>query len=703
VTVDDLYRLLPSVYRARDAELGQPLRELLSVVADEVTALGESLEQMYDDQFIETCAEWVAPYIGDLIGYRTLHGVVPQVASPRAEVANTIRYRRRKGTASMLEQLARDVTGWPARAVEFFELLATTQYMNHVRPHAAATADLREAARLEFVGTAFDDLAHTAEVRRVGTRAGRYNIPNVGIFLWRVQALRLTRSPLVAADAAGRRYRIDPLGADRPLFGLARTEEQITHIAEPFDVPLALSRRRLGAHLAHYYGPGHSLLLETESAGAVTAVPVADVRVCNLSDDPAAPGTWAHEPGAGDTHVAVDPVLGRVAFPDPPAGGATRLATFAYGTALQIGGGGYDRAESMDGAGAVVGASGGEPLQPLLDAVEAGGAVHIADSRRYEGAPIIKAATPAPEPADQQVVVRSANRARPLLVASAPVRLQMEPDTTVVLDGLMLTGGPLVLDESADTRPRILVLRHCTLVPGLIRTPDGEPGSTGAASLIVLHPFTAVTLDRCVIGPIVAVEGAEVAATDSVIDANGAAEIAYCGRAAPAGGGLRIVSTAADQATGDGLAPGGALALTACTVVGRLHTQRLDASDSLFLAEPPAGADPWLAPLWSERRQVGCVRFSYVPPGSRTPRRFHCLPDAAHPTGVPQHTSLRYGDPGYAQLQRSTPAAIRTGASDESEMGVTHQLYQPQRETNLRLRLDEYLRFGLEAGFFFAT
>ncbi len=55
------------------------------------------------------------------------------------------------------------------------------------------------------------------------------------------------------------------------------------------------------------------------------------------------------------------------------------------------------------------------------------------------------------------------------------------------------------------------------------------------------------------------------------------------------------------------------------------------------------------------------------------------------------------------QLRRSTHAAIRTGASDESEMGVTHELYQPQRETNLRLRLDEYLRFGLEAGFFYAT
>ena len=217
-TAEEIYRLLPAVYRIRDAEQGGVLRELLDVLSDQVNVLAESLEQAYDDQFVETCAEWVAPYIGDLVGYRTLHGVVPRVASPRAEVANTIRYRRRKGTVSVLEQLAADVTGWPARAVEMFELLAATQYMNHVRPQAAATADLRDAARLELAGTfqagAFDGLAHTAEMRRIGSRSGRYNIRNVGIFLWRVQALRLAHSPLVAADLSGRRYRFDPLGTD---------------------------------------------------------------------------------------------------------------------------------------------------------------------------------------------------------------------------------------------------------------------------------------------------------------------------------------------------------------------------------------------------------------------------------------------------------------------------------------------------------
>ena len=36
-------------------------------------------------------------------------------------------------------------------------------------------------------------------------------------------------------------------------------------------------------------------------------------------------------------------------------------------------------------------------------------------------------------------------------------------------------------------------------------------------------------------------------------------------------------------------------------------------------------------------------------------------------------------------------------------MGVFHFLMQPQRETNLRVRLDEYLPFGLQAGLIFVT
>ena len=69
----------------------------------------------------------------------------------------------------------------------------------------------------------------------------------------------------------------------------------------------------------------------------------------------------------------------------------------------------------------------------------------------------------------------------------------------------------------------------------------------------------------------------------------------------------------------------------------------------------------------------------------------------------PAFTSLRYGDAGYCQLADRCRDEIQAGADDESEMGALHHLYQHQREANLRIRLDEYLRFGLQAGIFHAS
>ena len=65
--------------------------------------------------------------------------------------------------------------------------------------------------------------------------------------------------------------------------------------------------------------------------------------------------------------------------------------------------------------------------------------------------------------------------------------------------------------------------------------------------------------------------------------------------------------------------------------------------------------------------------------------------------------STRFRDPTYCQLSASGPPEIWNGADDEAEMGAFHQLFQPQRETNLRIRLDEYLRVGLEAGIFYPS
>ena len=113
------------------------------VIQEQLGVVAEDLDQLYDDQFIETCAPWVIPYIGDLIGYQAVKGIAPAIDNPRSEVADTISFRRRKGTVLVMEQLARDVTGWGAHAVEFFQVLGDTQYMNHIRPWNHYAPDLR--------------------------------------------------------------------------------------------------------------------------------------------------------------------------------------------------------------------------------------------------------------------------------------------------------------------------------------------------------------------------------------------------------------------------------------------------------------------------------------------------------------------------------------------------------------------------------
>jgi hypothetical protein len=113
-----------------------------------------------------------------------------------------------------------------------------------------------------------------------------------------------------------------------------------------------------------------------------------------------------------------------------------------------------------------------------------------------------------------------------------------------------------------------------------------------------------------------------------------------------------------------------------------------------------------------------------VPPGSRTPRRYNCQPDLVEkpirasslPDGEkeralareqlrvrPRFNSERYGTPTYCQLAAGCATEIVRGADDESEMGVFHDLFQPQREANLRARLDEYTPAGMDAGIIFAN
>ncbi len=678
--VETLYALLPAVYRARDAEQGEPLKALIAILAEQAAVIQENLAQLYDDQFIETAAAWVVPYLGDLIGYRPLYGVTAAIGSPRAEVAHTLGYRRRKGTAAMLAQLARDVTGWDAQVVEFFRLLATTQYMNHIRPDHYYAPDLRRWEVLEALGTPFEALAHTADIRRISRRRGRYNIPNVGIFLWRIAEQPLTRSVAHQVDAA--RFTFNPLGLAAPLFNDAVPAEVAPRPA--LNVPQPIGRRALAAHMADYYGRGASFLIEVAPVGPdglldpaqePTPVPMDALIACDLRD--VADGTggtvWAHTPVPAG-RVAVDPVLGRLAFGTPPAG--TVLVSFHYGFSAELGGGEYERAATFD-----------ETLQPVSavtmpgkigDALSwAPAAVEVQDSGRYAEVLNLTLAE------GQRLEIRARNGARPALILGAELAIAGGEGSELTLNGLLIAGGALRVTGGL----RRLRLVHCTLVPGHAYDATGRPRSPTAASLIVEAPGVTVEVERSIVGPLAVHEDSTLSVKDSIVDALADDAMACCG---PTGG------------------PSGPLTARNTTFIGCIHARTLPlASNCIFLARSPAAAagETPRPPVWIAQRQAGCVRFSYVPPGSRAPRRYKCQPArGSDPVRVrPQFTSLRYGDPGYGQLGLRCAAEIRAGADDGSEMGAFHDLYAAQREVNLRVRLDEYLRFGLEAGIFYVS
>jgi hypothetical protein len=104
---DRLYNFVPVVYRLRDADQGYPLRASLRVVGQQLSVIEDDIAGLYENWFIETCQDWVVPYIGALVGYSPVQTGVQRVTDaravareritvPRREVANTIRFRRRK-------------------------------------------------------------------------------------------------------------------------------------------------------------------------------------------------------------------------------------------------------------------------------------------------------------------------------------------------------------------------------------------------------------------------------------------------------------------------------------------------------------------------------------------------------------------------------------------------------------------------------
>ncbi len=721
-----LYALLPVVHRMRDAEHGYPLKALLQVIAEQVKVIDDDIARLYDNWFIETADDWAVPYIGELVGHQPLADAGTsadgrgcdgaRVRVPRREVANTVRHRRARGTLALLELLAIDVAGWPARAVEFFQLLARHQQLNHLYPARHRVADLREIDALDRLGSAFEAIAHSVDLRRIDSHRslGQFNIPGVGVTVWRLLSLPVTDTPAACIEEVGPHcFTFSVLGQDAPLFVAPQPEADPSHIAGELNLPAAIRRQAFGADPGAYYGEGLSLTIRAEGwAGAPggAPVPLAQIVPADLSH-------WTYVPRINQ--VAVDPLLGRIAFPPTQLPRKGVRVSYRYGQPARIGGGEYERPLHTPAGPYTLYRVGegeafafhriGDALARWREEQPADAVIELASSAVFVEPLSITLAD------GQSLQLRAAQRIRPVLrlmdwQTDLPDALSVTlgERSRISLDGLLITGRPLRVagrgDAQSDTADEIcgarVLIRHCTLVPGWAIGGDCTPRRPAEPSLELSGLRATVCISHSIVGTIRVIEDVvgrdpmPLVIEDCIVDATAPDRQAIGG-------------------PGEGFAH---VRLTVCdsTVFGMVEVHAIAlAENSIFTGCVNVA-----------RRQIGCLRFCYAPCPCRTPRRYRCEPDdtlaelrqritdpdrlyAALLTEQlrlrPQFTSMRYGTPAYAQLGPHCAQEIVRGADDGSEMGAYHDLFQPQRADNLRARLAQFTPAGMQVGLHFAN
>ncbi len=266
--------LLPAMLVTTDAEQpDRPLLRLLEVLAAPLSELRAAVRRLERDPFVSRSSPEALTLLADLVGARL---VGEDVATNRRVVAGTVRWRRRQGTLTTLEEVLTQTTGWPAEVDEGFRSLLVTQELSAPLPSRGWTALLWDPVALA------DPLTRRAR-RPERHPSAALDAPRSGEDV--VEALRRLGAPDALRLASAART-VDLDGWARPDAVVVRTSR--VAVAERDQVvlggPLALAPTGVG-------GPLHGLRLDPGGLdGPIAARVVAEPATADLGL------TAVHEP-----------------------------------------------------------------------------------------------------------------------------------------------------------------------------------------------------------------------------------------------------------------------------------------------------------------------------------------------------------------------------------------------------------------------
>jgi hypothetical protein len=718
---EKIWELIPAIHRHEDGIAEHPgqLRALVEILADQAAIQRRSIDRLLADSRIDEADDWAVAYIGGLLGTRLLNPL--NRSGRRADVGHTLEYRRRAGTARLLEALADDVADWAAVTHEaYLHLFRFPHALDRDFPPGPVTRtprwgfpDMRRVRIGDVIGGPFEDMAYRPEFRRGRGTRGRYNIPNANLFCYRKYARPLHGVTPFRLD--GKHYTFDPSGRDVPLYQPGAVDSRDCIAPGECDIRMPITCRRLNAAVyclpeaRRNDGPfwermvgrrfeSQEALIDAAADDGVGDVPglllaalVPDSPQALLLEgsDRAPP---AIELAVGNPNVAsflphqiagagladwadgatihpnikamVDPALGRLQLVQTAGVGKLQLRKHWYGAYWSegVGAGTHGRAARVPDIAPAPEASTTLAWSPLS------GDHFIGDSQtyRFTGALI-------QQQHDARAWARDGERPYVELRPGGGTELQikaMAPGLTLELSGLWLgmfltganAGAPLAQIKLTGHWDKV-VLRDVSIDPGGVQAAlqGAAPVAIPHVRLLIDGQIEELVIDRCVLGSLheKGAGGATPAATAARVTISDSILIGH--------GNLPALVLRSGEAKID-----------RTTILGGAQIGRAEISNTIIDGL-----------LEVQDAQGSCLRFSAVWSGGRIPSPYEC---AILPEGLPAGTfeSRSFGDPGLCVVTPACPEEIARGGEDGTEMGAFNQVLYPIKRADLIAKIAEF-------------